>query len=76
MGGSVLMPSVVQVRLQLRGQTLELDAPGPDAPVADRAAAQVEMLLLALLALDDSRVDGVLRAFGFRVEGPEGVLFE
>ncbi len=66
---------VIRVHVPVRGQVLELDVPGADATAANRLLAQVEMLLLALLALEDSRVDGVLSAFGFSVDGPDGPLF-
>lgn len=65
------MPSVKTIELNVRGQRMQLEIPdrAPDdpAPPLEDFQLQLDMLCLALIALEDPRVDGVLRAFGFRV---------
>jgi len=62
---------IVPVTLTLRGHNLDLDVPGNDAPDLERMVAQVEMLVLAMVALEDPRVDAVLTAFGFKLDTVE-----
>ena len=63
------MSSYTTVKLELRGVVLELEAPGEDADPVERMIGDVEMLVLALLAIENPAVDTVLRNFGFKLDG-------
>ena len=59
---------IVTVRIPVRGKEIEIEVPGGDADPTSMVLAQLEMMALALLALEDPKVDAVLRGFGFRIE--------
>jgi len=53
-----------------RGKTFEVEVPGRDAESGDYISAILEALLVALHALEDPRVDGVLAAYGILHDDP------
>jgi hypothetical protein len=63
---------VIRVIVPIRGEEYELEAPGPDAPPEIAIVANMNMLILALIALDDPKVDAVLGAFQFEIETGSG----
>jgi hypothetical protein len=66
------VPEIVTVRVPVRGRNLVVEIVRGDA--ADALSTQLHMLTLALVALEDPRVDAVLRAFGFEVRQGETVI--
>lgn len=63
---------LITVVVPIRGKHYELEAPGPDAPPEIRAHAQMEMLVLALVAMNNPEVDAVLDAFSFVLQTGDG----
>lgn len=56
---------LITVRVPFRGRVLEMLVPADDAPDHIRAASQLHMLTLALLNMENGKVDAVLMEFGF-----------
>ena len=64
------MPEIVTVQVPVRGHIVPVEVvqdEGDRPSVGNAIAIHLEMLTLALAALEDPRVDAVLAAFGFEI---------
>ena len=55
---------IVPITITIRGHRMELEVPGADAPALEKLIADVEMLVLVAIALENPEADAVMRAFG------------
>lgn len=63
---------MIPITVRIRGVDYELEAPGPDAPPELVLISNINMLILALIALENPDVDAVLSAFRFQIGTGDG----